>query len=190
VGIASASQILKVPGALFTSVTSLTGSAPYGGTAIGEVRNRIFRPGVKVHKVAAEEWGGQTCEVLYGATVAVFGCVLRSWDADALRIVFPCSEDGASGEALVLYQPAADDDDTFRPGRALASSYGVPLTFVPRAPAAHSFVHLYNAVPAVEETAELQFGVSREIGLAVMWHGLPDDQGRVFAQGRREDITL
>lgn len=189
-GISSPADVLIVPGDLVVGATDLTTDSPFGGTIIGEVRDKRFRAGARTYAVAAEEWGGQTVEVIYGRQAAILACVLRSWDEDALGAVFPIYSTGASGRPLIVGQPVAGDATTVRAGRALSTLQGVALTFAPRDLDRHPWIHLYNAVPAVEEASELRLEIDDEVGIPVVWHGLPDDQGRTHAIGMRGDITL
>ena len=126
-GIASANQILKVPGDLYLGTTDLTTTAPFGGTALGEVRDLEFDHGFEVALIRAEEWGGIAADATFTAK-AMLKCVFRSYDADALQAIFPFASLGASGNAQLSFTPGGDDATHFRPGRALASTMAAQIT--------------------------------------------------------------
>lgn len=183
--------IQRVPGQLILNPTDLTGSTPFGGTLLGSVRDMAFRIGNQAQFIIAEEWGGAVEEVILGKDEAKFACVFRSWDEDVLAAVIPHSSAGSvTGLRLIVNQPGKDDSSTTRPGRALSPSFGAKLCFAPRAADRHPFIVLYNAVPAVEASFELSLSIGLEFALGVVWHGAVDASARVYAIGRREDITL
>jgi len=188
--VAGVGSIARIKGALVLSPTSLTGASPFGGTLLEPTRDIVVFCGADAQAITAEEWGGQAVEILQGPDEARISVVLRAWDASALAAALPHSEAGASGDRLWSYQPAADDEDTVRPGRALGESYGVTIAVMPRAIDRQPCVVLHNAVPAIEQTHRLRLSLNAELDLGMVWHGLPDDSGRVVSIGRRGDITL
>lgn len=189
-GSVSPSRILKVKGTLIASPTDLTAASPYGGTVLGPIRDGRLFLGSTPQFVRAEEWGGQAVDLILGRDEARIAVVVRTWDSDAIEQAVPNSEAGATGDRLWLYQPGKTDSDTVRPGRGLAESYSLSICLAPRNPDKDPFIVLYNAVPNVEASHELQMSINREFDMGMVWQGLPDDSGRVLAIGRRQDITL
>ena len=181
---------MKVKGTLIASPTSLSGASPYGGTVLGPVRDGRLYIGSAPQFVSAEEWGGQPVDLIQGRDEARLAVVIRTWDSDAIEQAVPHSEDGSSGDRLWIYQPGKTDSDTVRPGRGIEESYGISLCLAPRSPDRDPFIVIYNAVPNVDAAHELWMAINHEFDIGQVWHGMPDNSGRVLAIGRREDITL
>ena len=184
------SRIQFIKGTLIASPTDLSAASPYGGTILGMVRDVAFHPGGESPVITAEEWGGAAVEVLQGSSEARLALFLRTLDPDAIAAGVPTSEAGESGERPWIYQPGKSDADTHRPGRRLSESHGITLCVAPRAPDRQPFLVLYRAVPTIPTGSMIRIAQNQEVGIPLVWRGLLDDAGRVFAFARREDITL
>jgi hypothetical protein len=182
-------NILRVAGVLVANPTNLALDPPHGGVELGITRGLIFRTGIKSTQVTAEELGGTTVESYYTGENVVFSAILREFDPDAIVDIFPNASVGSSGDPTIRYQP--DGVHQSRPGMRL-SGKALKLLFVPKADESHPYVLIYKALPAVEETAEIKLSFADEIGIPVMFIGIPDDAAsrKVYEVGRKEDISL
>lgn len=152
------------------SVICVRGTLSFKGTVMGLLRDMVFEPHPVTRKIYAEEWGADV-DVIYGGERPIFKGVLRYPDADAISNIPP------AGAFSFAY-----NQGTSRPGTPLASRGGV-LLFTPDASTAHPGIKLYNAIPMIDETAQLQNSLGEEYGLAVVFVGTPDSSGRVYACG-------
>ena len=179
-------KILRVPGRLVANPNNYAGTFPYGGTALGLVRDAEFIPDVLVKDVTAEEWGGITSKRIYGGERAIFMAVLRQYDSDALTQIFPNLAAGVSGDQVISYNPA-EPAGTKRPGIYL-DDLSFRLLYAPREPT-YPGILIYRAVPAVDAATRLQFSLNAEWGLAVAFVATPDSSGQVYKVGRVSDLT-
>lgn len=150
------------------SIIFVPGSLSFNGVGLGMLRSMIFRPLRRVVRVWAEEWGCYADEFSAGERV-VFKGVLRYPDSTAMSVI--------PDPGSLMFST----NQTNRPGTSLYSRGGV-LLFTPLT-STNPGVKLYNAIPAVDEAAELQHSMGKEYGLAVAFHGTPDSSGRVYACG-------
>lgn len=178
--------IRGMTGRLCSGPTNLTLDFPHGGTALGEVRDMEFRWGIRTRLVTAEEYGGQVVEGIYAGETDVLACVLRTWDDDALAAVFPYSAAGNTGHRAIK---ADVKTDVVRAG-SLATARAAKICFSPDSPDQHRFIVLHRAMPLVDESARLQLRLDEEIGIAVVFRGLPDASGLVSTVALRKDVTL
>lgn len=152
------------------SVICVPGTLSFGGTVMGLLRDMVFEPRSIVRSIYAEEWGVYV-DHIYCGDRPIFKGVLRYPDADAIATLPP------AGAFSFSY-----NQTTSRPGTPQFSRGGV-LLFTPTASAAHPGVKLYNAIPLIDEAAQIQMSLGEEYGLAVAFMGVPDSQGRVYATG-------
>jgi hypothetical protein len=165
----------------------LTTAFPHGGTALGITRDAEFRFNHRHHIVTAEEWGNSPCEVLDCGEGAILACVLREFDNDMLAKVFLNTATGASsGDKTLSFGPVLA---TNKPGYRL-SVKGFKLLFSPRSVDTHPHILIYNAAPVMEDAALIQMSLAEEMGVAAAFIALPDATGRVYAIGKREDLSL
>jgi hypothetical protein len=137
---------------------------------MGLLRDMVFEPHPVDRHIHAEEWGCRVDSIYTGET-PVFKGVLRYPDADAMT-TFP-----EAGSFSFAYNQSQS-----KPGTPQYSRGGVML-FTPTASASHPGVKFYNAIPSVDEAAQLQLSLGEEYGLAVVFVATPDSQGRVYACG-------
>lgn len=180
-------KVLRIPGRLCADPSDLTAAFPHGGTALGITRDAEFRFGASKHVITAEEWGNIPCEVIVGGETAVMGCVLREFDNDMVKKVFlnPATGSSSGDQVINSKAPAA----TLKPGYRL-SLKGFKLLFSPKSVDTHPHILMYNALPILDEAALVQASLAEELGIAVAFHAVPDSSGRVYAIGKREDLTL
>lgn len=179
---ASALNLLRMPARLVKNPTDLSTTFPYGGTALGLARELVFRFGTKTHAEYAEEWATHT-RVFYCGDVGYLAAILRDWDVDAIGNVFVTGSTGSSGGPLV----APDVNASTRAGTLLSGS---SILVAPLAPDVYPAVLLYNALPHPEDAAELNYSRKNEAGVGAAWEACPDANGRTYAVGVLEDLTL
>lgn len=185
---ASSSSIQRVSGDLVWNPTDLGGTAPaYGGTILGMCRDKEFAPQPITRPIWNQVWGAYS-DVIYGGEKVVFKAVLRYPDADAITTIAAKAISPGSSGVHWLFRPGGTTGNT-RAGTALSTKSG-KLMFVARAPNSHDSLILYNAVPAIDEAARLQYSLGEEYGLAVVFYGTPDSSGRVYDTGRVNNLVL
>lgn len=171
-------NIVRNRGRLIADPTSLTGTFPFGGTALGLTRTAAFRYNVQTAEVTAEEFGNRRVEAVYSGEQAEFGAVIRDYDSDMITKIFPNT--GSNG--------LVKSDKTDR--GILLSTRSHVLVFAPLAEDDHPWIVLYRALPIQDEAAEIQLSANVEIGIAVKWWAIPDTSGRIFAHGPRAEISF
>lgn len=185
---ADARSILYVPAKLCHTPTNLSNAFPHGGTALGTVARMMFKPNVLTSEVIGEEFGGVTRDVIYCGENAVFACFLRGWDNDVLQKLFPNTSAGtSSGNRYVRFEPGVSGQN--RPGLTLSDS-SVKLFVSADSPDHHPSLIIYNAIPMLDEAAELAFRSPQELGFPAVFRCAPDTTGRVYAMGWRKDLSV
>ena len=150
------------------NVICVRGTLTFNGTLMGLLRDMVFEPRAAKRMIHAEEWAVNTDGVYIGEK-PIFKGVLRYPDSDAIANIIP------AGAFSFAY------NQTFRPGSLLSTKAGVML-FTPTY-SGHPAVKFYNAIPMIDEAAQLQHSMGEEWGLAVVFEGTPDGSGRVYADG-------
>lgn len=184
---ASSASIIRVPGDLIWNPTDLGSPTAYGGTILGTCRDKEFTPNPILRPIW-NETAGTYQDVIYGGERVTFRAVVRYPDSDLLlNTMFKAISSGSSGVNW-LFRPGGTTANT-RAGTSLGASSG-KLMFAARARTDHPFIILYNAIPALDESARLQMSLGEEYGIACVWHGTPDSSGRVYGCGRRANLVL
>jgi hypothetical protein len=181
-----ARNVRFVPGRLVKDPTNLAIAYPYGGTELGLTTAMIFKPGIQSRQHGAEEFGGAIVESTYVGEVATFCCALRGFDADALARVFPNVVTGAAtGKTGV----SASAGGANLPGYRM-SGKAFKLLWVPDDTVENHGLLIYNAIPGVEETAELALSISEEFGIPVFFMASPDASKRLYQMAAFDDLAL
>lgn len=173
-----------ITGSLCVNPTDLTAAFPHGGTAIGNTRDEDFRPGLRT-RINRSEFMGVAVEEYHAGWDPIFLCVFRDWDADALPLVWP-DVDTSGTNPMIRGRVSTN---AARPGKAM-SDLAVKLCFSPRALDSDRFIVLYKAMPIIQEDGQIVVNLGAELGVGMMWRGIPDATGRLFDVGTRTDITL
>jgi len=179
-------DLLFIPGRLSVNPSNLNTAYPYGGTALGVTRglaiklNSVYDPEAVV---SAEEFGGETTDFVHQAEGAILSCVLSSWDAEALNRIFPNTAAGSVTQKRQVSAPGS-----VRAG-SRASSRSVVLVFTPDSPDHHPMFILRRALPALNTAAEINLRMDREAGVAAVFVGIRDSQGRLYDFGMRHDLS-
>lgn len=148
------------------------------------VADLAFRPGKRTFLVRGEEFGGAIVDALEGREEAVLGCLLRGADSDALQRLFASTAAGAtSGERLVTYPGTVREGD-------LLSARSVALLVSPLNARSHRALYLPNAFPLVDESAALQWSLSREQVVGVLFYAARTSATVAYRYGLLEDIVL
>lgn len=179
----SARTAIRIPGEIWIGVTSLTVGS-LGGTRIGLFRGIEWDVRARYQDVVAEEFGGQTTELIWTGDRPVLMGVARGWDADAVANLFPQAAlvSGTSRVKVTSTVNAATRAGTLRTA--------TNLLFLPRAYRDHPALLLYRAVPARDRQQRMKLATRDEHLMPVAWTATPDDQGRTFARGMLEDLSL
>lgn len=175
------------PSRLISAPTNLSLPSPYNGTQLGIARNVVFRPGQKVEESKAEEFGRPVAFTLAGEE-AVIACVLRTWDNDMLSTILPNSTAPTNGR-LRSIDGRASGASINRAGFAL-DSLAFVLLVEPINPSEHPAVIMYNAVPIIDENAEIFMSHTQEFGMGLMFKATPDATGRDYSKVPIADMSL
>lgn len=179
---ANANNIIRLKGRLVKNPTNLSTAFPHGGTALGMVREGVFRFGYKSKDITAWEWGNQVVDTLYCGDSAIMSFVIRDYDGDMLDATIP----NVSSSTII---GVASGSGLKRAG-TLLSVEAITLLYSPDAVDDHPHILIYKALPMLQETAELQTSLKHEIGIAAMVKAIPDSQKRTYVIGKRNKISL
>jgi len=190
--IGSVTNFIKISGRIAHTPTDFLAAFPHGGTAMGEIREGGLAFNPEFEALTAEEYGGTTVDFVQRGPSASFGAVLREFDADALAAIFPNIATGAaSGRPIVRGRvfDTTTGSTPVQPG-ALASDRAVSLVVSPRATDEHPAIYIPNAIPLLDEAATMQINIGIEVGFAVLFHAIPNSDGRLYDIGLLEDLTV
>ncbi len=189
-------SIMRLKGRFVKDPSDLTAAFPYGGTALGVIGAARFLPGVKSAPLPAEEFGNVIAEVVTtGSSGLIMASIRSGWDSDVLPLLF--GQNAATGassgdqfiEGKVGSSAGAISASDGSPGR-YASDDSFALMFCPDAEDHQPFLIFYNAIPLVQEAAEIQLTLTADLEIAVAFHAAPDSTYRTYSWGLREDLTL
>lgn len=180
-------NILRLPGKLSHSPTSLATAYPHGGTALGTVGRRRWRPMIPPFVVTAWEWGGAPCEVIQGGGAWVLEGELREFDADALAALLPQYAAGAQGGPTLKLKANVD---ATRAGVSLGTSLGKVVVFTPDGLDDLPLVLFRRGVPAPADDVSFALSGAESGALKFRWYATPDSAGLVADVGMRRDLTL
>lgn len=177
---------LKVSGRLCWNPTSLAGSYPFGGTALGLMRGCALKVREYVHVVRGEDFGGAPVDAVYSGEEFVLLAILSGWDSDAIETLSVDAAAGAvTGRALLRSRVSTDG---VRAGSLVSDRSGI-LYFAPDNDQ-HPGVLFLNALPMRVEASESVLNLSAEFGTPYQWLAVPDDDGDVAKVGLKADLTL
>lgn len=180
-------SIIRVPARLVWNPTNLGAAEPYGGTYLGTARDLEFIPQPQYKPIWAEEFGSYV-DAIYCGEKVLFKAVLRYPDSDAITQTAPKAVASGSSGIRFVFRPGGTTQNT-RAGTSMFSRAG-KLLIAARARSDHPMLLMYNALPAFDEAARLQFSLGTEYGLAVAFWGTPDSSGRVYDMAQRQNLVL
>ena len=182
--LADPANSLRVAGRLCVGPTDISLPFPHGGTSLGVVADVVLRINQVLRPIDAEEFGGEIVDDLIGPQNPVVGFLLRGLENDAVEKLFPASVVGGVTGDRVIREPGG-----LRAGR-LASTNATKLLFSPRQTAIHPAAIFFNAYPLFEETAELRFTITDDIGFPMIFRATRDGTGRIYEIAKLADIVL
>jgi len=178
-------HILHMPGRLYADPTDFSAAEPYGGTRLGMFKQIVLRFGSEHKTITAEEWGNQVVQVIHGGTSLVVAATLREFDNDALAAIFLDTAAGSpSGERVIKIRA-----DAGRAGTKLTTK-AMKLLFVPRAATRQPSIYIRQAVPVLADETSIALATHEEVGIPVLFYGIPDTSEDVAEIGRLGDLTL
>jgi len=157
------SEILQVPGLLFTGPTAFDAEAHWG-TKLGYCKNGVFfDPGYQVEEVHQEEAGEAVWKVFYLGSIPRIFAILRNWNATALGQFFPGLVTGS----------ALNFPGSLKPGAELSSAtYSKKLLFVPDDAVNNPCCYMNLACPHIQQTAKLALSHSNKMEFPAVWTGI------------------
>ncbi len=178
------SQIIRASGRLVVNPTDLGVAFPHGGTEVGRTRAVVVKSLGTSFRVEAEGLG-EISDVLESSNRFVFACMLRGWNDDAVRLLWPDNYvvGSVSGHAKL------DVPGNSRPGSSTASR-AVVLLFAPDDPINCPAVLVFNGIPDWSDNAELAFSRNDELGLPLAVECLRNLAGKTLSIGRLSDLSL
>jgi hypothetical protein len=180
-------NVRRVPGRLCFNTTDLSIAYPHGGTGLGVIKELKVKPSKSYYPIKAEELGNEIVDYIDGGESWIIGCLLRSFDKDAILKLFPSAEIGSQTQEALIKHPAVNT--AIRAGN-LASTRGIKLLFSPDDTIRQPFVIFYNAIPLVDETAEMNLEVEIDWTIGMIFSGIRDSAGKVMAMGFKGDFSL
>lgn len=179
------SEIARVPGRLAWNPTNLALTFPYGGTDLGRTVNKSFRVGRRQRRITAEEYGGDLTAAVVTGTSGVLVAMSMGYQDNAWDLVLDSSTGSSSGKKV--YDPSE------QAGKRVA---GGVLLFVPDDVANHRALILYNAIPLIDESAELALRVRDRVALAMVFeaarvsNAISANDDKSWTLGLLEDLSL
>ncbi len=182
-------RALRVPGRLYFDCTDLTAAPPFGGKQLGFMVENAVSRSAPVGEIVAEEWGNEPVEGVSGGERWAFTAILNDADEDALAEVFLNTSEGSVTGRRVI-----EGGGTNRAGYLYGGRSGV-LVFAPESVISgnddiHRMVVFYNAMPHVQETADLEHRLDAVLGVPVAFVGIRDGSDRIVKAGFRADLSL
>ena len=180
-GAADVEKVLRAPGQLCINPTDLTIVFPHGGTSLGALEAALVQP-FKLTEEIISPSRNDVAEWLYLGESWKLSAILRQQDDDVKTTLFENTSVGAvTGERVVNAR------GTVLPGSPL-SARAVQLCFSPFNPT-HPGVLFHRALPALEETAELNFSMFTDLSFAALFVAIPSGtNGRPADYGRLADL--
>lgn len=189
-----ARMVRRIPGRLAFGCTDLTLAWPHGGTGLGSSEGCTLTRFGGSYPVTIEAYGGEPVEYVEAASVWGLGCVLRTFNDDAVDLLFRNTTEGAITQRQVVTEPGAVRAGNWMSGRA------VVLVFTPEgstqvksatSPDSDApFVVLHAAIPMIQESAELRLEQDSIFGVPVLFAGIRDSSGNTMSMGPRVDLSL
>ena len=177
---------LRVNGRLCWGPTDLSGTYPFGGTALGGVLGTALKIRSTSYVIRAEELGGRPVDAIALGEEYTLAVVLAGWDLDAVTTLALDSATGATtGRAVLQGRPGVDAK---RAGALVSDRKGI-LYFSPDADQ-HPGVLFRNALPMPREDGSIGFNLAEELGTPMLFLAVPDEDGESVYVGLREDLAL
>ena len=183
----SSSRVIKAPGTIIVSPTSLTdsdGTGQYGGSIIGSTRAVALAPLGTPYRVECEGLG-EYSDVLEGNNRYVASFFLRGWDkAGVQNLLAGGYTEGATTKNAVWQEPG-----TKTPGQS-ATGRAVVWLYVPDDTNRHPALIIRAGIPDFADGAELAFQHQEELGLTIAVECIRNGSNQILDLGLLEDLTL
>ena len=166
----SADLVLNPFGRLFAGVSGAPATWTTTGTELGVYEDLVFMPNVGIRRTRGYEdkYNRVTTGVIMMGEMPVVGVTLRQWDEDVYNAVCVGAENTGMKGLVTAGTNLASLAQTF--------------AFIPEDTTAWPALLLYNAIPVLDETAEITISAIEEMVLQTFWHALPDSSDRVYKQ--------
>ncbi len=176
-GTANVNAAQMAGGRLFYGVTDLSTAAPYGGTELGLVSSVFVIPPQGVFHLPMEE-DGSTVRSIYTGGDAVAGCLLDTFDVDAVQALFPGDAAGADTGRIVTF-----------PSKVGQTAETVANLLYAPTNSEHNGWFMPIAQPALEEQRRLWFSHRRWLTFPVIFRSHADASGRALITGTLADMV-
>ena len=182
----SASRVIRAPGTVIVSPSSLTAGATgtYGGSILGTTRAVALVPLGRPYPVECEGLG-ELSDVLEGNRRYVVNFFLRGWDKAAVANLLS----GGYTEGSVSRNAVWKAPGTKTPGESATARSAVWL-LVPDDTNAHPALIIRAGIPDFADGAELAFQHTEELGLNVTIECLRNGANQILDMGFLDDLTL
>lgn len=186
--------IRRIPGRLSFGCTDLTAAWPHGGTGLGSTEGCILQRIGGSYPVTAEAFGGEPVEYIEEGAVWGMACRLRTFNDDAVNLLFRNTAAGTTTQRQVVTEPGTARAGNWMSGR------GILLVFTPEG-ATHAksatapdvdapFVVFHRAIPLIQESAELNLEQDNVFGIPTLFAAIRDSSGNLLSMGPRVDLTI
>ena len=185
---ADTKKVFKLRGSLVKDPTTLTGSFPFGGTALGLVGD--FKVEIRPRQraiVTAEEWGGIACGSSYQTDEVRLACVLREFDKDAIEQCFANTTEGTVTQNRGIRETLTSSG--LKPGEDTAAG-AFKVLVAPEDPNQVPGFLLYNGDPHHKELTSINVGPTEAWGIQLGFLGLPDASFRIYAHEFLSDMDI
>lgn len=177
-------KVLRIPGRLVWAPTDLSGSFPYGGTALGITGDVPMMHREAPRFEARDPYSGGSRRTIYTDLRVRFVAVLSEWSDAVIERVFPsAATGGTSAEKYVLENLGT----TTRPGLQLTTGI---LLWVSNNEANHPSILLRSACCVQKGLMEVAQSPLEEQGFAVEFVAQWDGSDQLYAQGKIEDLSV
>lgn len=178
-------RTIRAPGRLVVNPTQALASAtcPYGGVEVGKAIGCVLLPMDRPFAVVAEGLD-EPIDILRGGSDAVFTCLLRGWDDDAIaQFRSGGYTPGAQSQHAMYSVPKTNVAGTSMLDRA------VRLLYVPDDTLHVPALIMYRAVPHWQEGAQIPLQRGADFVLPITFRCLRDATDRIFVLSRLHDLA-
>lgn len=179
---AAITQALRNPGALYEGVTAVSGSAPYGGTALGLVAGVQLRNTMLGGRaIRAHEFSGLPVQFVGGVEAWELRFLIRGRDDDALNSAFWDTTKPGSNRLIKSLTSS---------GGAARGSTTSPLLFAPLNAGGMAVLFLAAIASAVPSQLTVRLSAATEVVWDVVYTAVPRaTDGRYVEVGRLADMA-
>jgi len=159
----------------------LSGTAPYGGTALGLHAECFLAPNPRTFTLEMEEYGGEAGDVVELGNDWICSVLLATGDDDSMDTIFGTSGNGATTTDALITEPGITIG-------SMGSGRAVKLCFVPDDATMRGFI-AYRALPLLDASRELTYQVTSPTMVGVIFQLMRDTNGVTLREGRPADLV-